>query len=302
MTTSSVLARTHLQFTGMENADAARLLSDGYCIVKGACSPGLIADVRNELAPHIDGTPFSEGDFYGWRTVRVGAIPKKSRLSHELITHPAILALADAALGTYCDWFQLNLTQVISLHPGQPMQAPHRDQDMWHGGPKGDIEYQINVIWPLTAFTPENGGTLIWPGSHRRQGEALIPFPEAIATEASPGDALVYLGSTLHCAGANSTEKPREGLVVSYSLGWLKSYENNFLTYPPDIARTFSPKLRDLIGYRIHRPNLNNYEGQSPAVLLHGDDLIGGAKDELLPDQAEKLKAWRETMQGANAA
>jgi len=31
--------------------------------------------------------------------------------------------------------------------------------------------------------------------------------------------------------------------------------------------------------------------------LLRGDGLTGRAKDELLPEQAEKLRAWREAMQ-----
>lgn len=280
---------------------SSKLLGQGYAIVRNTVSQELIAAVRAELAPHLQQTPFSEGDFYGWRTIRIGAILNKSPASHALATHPAILAMAEAALAAHCDWVQLNLSQVIALHPGQPMQAPHRDQDMWHGGPKGQIEYQINVIWPLNSFTPENGGTVIWPGSHRRQAEGILPMEEAISVSADPGDALVYLGSTLHCGGANRTDAPREGLVFSYSLGWLKSYENNFLVYPPDVARHFSPELQDLLGYRIHRPNLGNCEGQSPAVLLRDGKISGGAKDELLPDQAERLRAWREAMRAKSA-
>ncbi|MGK2286819.1 phytanoyl-CoA dioxygenase family protein [Pedomonas sp. V897] len=289
--------------SGPAPADPAQeLLGQGYTILRDAVPEATIDALRTELAPYLERTPFCEGDFYGWQTVRVGAVLNKSRTSHALATHPAILRLADAALGAYCDWVQLNLTQVIVLHPGQPMQVPHRDQDMWHGGPKGEIEYQINVIWPLTPFTPENGGTVLWPGSHRRQGEAVLPMEESIAVAADPGDALVYLGSTLHCGGANRTAAPREGLVVSYSLGWIKSYENNFLVYPPDVARAFAPEIQDLLGYRIHRPNLGNCEGQSPDVLLRDGKLTGGAKDELLPEQAERLRAWCEAMRARQTA
>jgi len=272
------------------------LLEQGYTIVRQAVPAGLIRAVRTELTDDLAATPYCEGDFYGWQTVRLGAILKKSRTSHGLATHPSILRLAEAALGPHCDWFQLNLSQLIALHPGQPMQGPHRDQDMWHGAPKGDIEYQINVIWPLTPFTPENGGTVLWPGSHRRQQEDILPLAESIAVTAEPGDALVYLGSLLHCGGANRTDSPREGLVMSYSLGWLKSYENNFLVYPPEVASRFSPDVQDLLGYRIHRPNLGNCEGQSPALLLRGERLTGKARDELLPEQAERLRAWRDAM------
>lgn len=274
-----------------------QLLEQGYTIVRNAAPVDQIEAVRNELAASLAATPFCEGDFYGWQTVRLGAVLRKSPTSHFLATHPAILHLAETVLGPHCDWFQLNLSQVISLHPGQPMQAPHRDQDMWHGSPKGEVEYQINVIWPLTPFTPENGGTVIWPHSHRRQHEPILPVSEAISVTAEPGDALVYLGSLLHGGGANRSSQPREGLVMSYCLGWLKPYENNFLVYPPDIARQYAPHVQNLLGYRIHRPNLGNCEGQSPALLLRGGILSGRAKDELLPEQAEKLRAWREAMQ-----
>lgn len=279
-----------------------QLLADGYTILRNVAPAEQVAAVQAELAAHLAATPFCEGDFYGWQTVRLGAILKKSAASHQLATHPAILALADAALGPHCDWIQLNLSQLIALHPGQPMQVPHRDQDMWHGGPKGEIEYQINVIWPLTSFFPENGGTVIWPGSHRNQQEVDLPLSDAIMATAEPGDALVYLGSTLHCGGANRSDGPREGLVMSYSLGWLKTYENNYLVYPPEVARAFPPEVQDLLGYRVHRPNLGNCEGQSPALLLRGDALTGQAKDELLPEQAEQLRAWLQSMQEAEPA
>jgi hypothetical protein len=40
------------------------------------------------------------------------------------------------------------------------------------------------------------------------------------------------------------------------------------LSYPPQVAKKFPKALQDLIGYRIHRPNLGAYEGQDPAVLF----------------------------------
>src|SRR3546814_4276017 len=52
------------------------------------------------------------------------------------------------------------------IHPGALAQYPHRDQDMWQG-PKGEVEYLLNVIWPLSPFTAENGATRLWPHSHR---------------------------------------------------------------------------------------------------------------------------------------
>src|SRR3546814_2876693 len=73
------------------------------------------------------------------------------------------------------------------LHPGALAQFPHRDQDMWQGA-LGDVEYLMNVMWPLTPFTEDNGATIIWPRSHGV--EALIEQPKEapVVAEAEPGD------------------------------------------------------------------------------------------------------------------
>jgi ectoine hydroxylase-related dioxygenase (phytanoyl-CoA dioxygenase family) len=243
------------------------------------------------LADRFARTPFCEGFFYGERTKRFGGVLKRSGRAEAFVRHPIVLEVVNAVLGPYCDRFQLNLTQALQIHPGQKAQPPHRDQDMW-GGPKGEIEYLVNVMWPLGPYRAENGATIVYPGSHIGGTGQASP----VAAEMDPGDALLFLGSTLHCGGANTTDEPRTGLIVSYSLGWLKPYENQWLVYPPEIARTFSPELAKLVGYQQHRPNLGNYEGRCPSVLLSGDvDDHLGAVDELLPFQTAALRAHAES-------
>jgi ectoine hydroxylase-related dioxygenase (phytanoyl-CoA dioxygenase family) len=200
-----------------------------------------------------------------------------------------VLGLSERVLDPWCDTIQLNLTQALALHPGAPPQLPHRDQDMWRGA-IGETEYLLNVMWPFTRYTRENGATVVWPGSHGRA--ALDPEPPAseFAVELEPGSALLFLGSTLHGAGGNASNEIRRGAIVSYCLGWLKPYENQWLAYPPEIARNFSPELAALVGYRQHRPNLGNYEGQCPSVLLQGETPERlAATDTLRPDQEELL-------------
>ena len=147
-------------------------------------------------------------------------------------------------------------------------------------------------MWPLTPFTIETGATRFWPKSHGRAATAPASG-EPVSAACGPGDAIVFLGSTLHGAGANQSTAPRRGLIVSYCLGWLKPYENQWLAYPPAIARGFAPDLAALVGYRQHRPNLGNYEGQCPSILL-GDAAPEwvGAIDTLRPDQTAALAAY----------
>jgi len=117
------------------------------------------------LAPHFDATPKCVGDFYGWKTTLVGDLLAKAPSTRDLVLHSEILQITEAALQPSCDCIQLNLTQAIRVHPEERAQAPHRDEEMWPHEPKLK-PWLINVMWPLTNFTEENGATRLWPESH----------------------------------------------------------------------------------------------------------------------------------------
>ena len=272
---------------------ADELTRTGYCIIPNALPVQTIRELDSDLEAPFSETPFGEGGFYGTTTIRFGRLLARSAHVASLVQHRLILGIVEQILSPWCDCIQLNTTQAIAVHPGAPAQLPHRDQDMWRG-PVGEVEYLVNVMWPLTSFTAENGATLVWPETHG--ASALLPPPEErgpVAAEMHPGDALVFLGSALHGAGANVTQDVRRGIIIGYSLGWLKPYENQWLAYPPDVARQFPPELSALVGYRQHRPNLGNYEGQCPSVLLReGGVRPLGAIDALRPDQKELVDAF----------
>lgn len=269
---------------------SAKLSSTGYCIIPELIDPSTLAQIDQDLASDFAQTPFSQGDFYGYRTKRLGGLLKRSARLEKLILEPLILELASEILGPNCDRVQLNVAQAIEIHSGEKAQFPHRDEDMWRGS-KGGGEYLLNVMWPLTPFTAENGATSIYPASHAAKNYGEGTPIEVISAQALPGAAICFLGSTLHGAGANISLQPRRGIVIGYSLGWLKPYENPWLAYPPSIARHFSSQLAELVGYVQHRPNLGNYEGQCPSILLQDDvPLYLGAIDALRPDQAAMLK------------
>jgi len=271
---------------------AEALRTQGYYILRGAVPRAAVAGLDRALAAAFAATPFCEGGFYGERTKRFGRLLARSSDAEHFVRHPQVMPLVEQTLSPWCDTIQLNLTQAIAVAPGALPQLPHRDQDMWRGA-VGEVEYLVNVMWPFTEYRADNGATLIWPGSHGANALAEACDAEPMAAEMQPGDALLFLGSTLHGAGGNVSRDVRRGMIVSYCLGWLKPYENQWLAYPPAIARRFSPELAALVGYRQHRPNLGNYEGRCPSVLLEGtSEQPLGAIDALRPDQAEMVAAY----------
>ncbi|WIW89579.1 phytanoyl-CoA dioxygenase family protein [Sphingobium sp. V4] len=269
-----------------------RLLSHGYCVVEDAVGQDDVGALRRDLEPLFEQTQRSVGPFYGDATRRFHGLLSRSRHMEAFVLQHDILRAIELVLGSHCDSIQLNLTQAIEILPGGEMQPPHRDQEMWPLRAPG-VEYLVNVMWPFTPYSAENGATVIWPGSHRRQDEIVIDESEAISIEMAPGSALLFLGSTLHAGGANTTSAPRRGMIVSYSLGWLKPYELPWLAYPPEIARTLPRQLAELAGYRAHRPNLGTHEGRCPSHLLSCTRADLGAIDALLPEQEDLIALYR---------
>ena len=61
----------------------------------------------------------------------------------------------------------------------------------------------------------------------------------------------VYSGSVLHGGGQNASDGDRIGLNITYSLGWLRQEENQYLSTPPHLARDLEPDLQRLVGYSM---------------------------------------------------
>lgn len=253
---------------------SAQLIDQGYAILRGAVPPAMIEDIKDEMGDRFDRTPFSVGAFHGEWTKRFHGLLKRAPTSQKLVMHAQIIHAAKTILGKWCDFPQLNLSQGLSIYPGAPAQIPHRDQTMWPA-PKGEMEFSFNVMWPLDDFTERNGATKVWPDTHHEHEKYKMSVDDLgtpLVAEMQRGDVFVFLGSVLHAAGSNRSALPRRGIIISYSLGWLRTYENQNLTYTREFARTLDPELAAMIGYRWQRPNLGTFDGQCPSVLL-GDEV-----------------------------
>ena len=84
-------------------------------------------EVAQELRPFTEATPLGPDDFSGRRTRRTGGLIARSPKCRELVMHPTVLGGVGKMLG-HATSFQLHLTQIISIGPGEPAQTIHRDQ------------------------------------------------------------------------------------------------------------------------------------------------------------------------------
>jgi ectoine hydroxylase-related dioxygenase (phytanoyl-CoA dioxygenase family) len=231
-----------------ELADAIR--RDGAVIVDDLLSGHDIDVLTRELQPWIERTGFGPDVFSGKRTKRTGALVARSPKCRELVTHPLILPAA-ADLLAHATSFQLHLTQVIAIGPGEPAQAIHRDQWAFDFFPfPKDYEVQFNTLWAMTDFTELNGATRVVPGSNHLEDRLKFSEEDSIPAEMRKGSVLLYNGSVYHGGGANRSDRTRVGVNITYNLSWLRQEENQYLSVPLEVARTLPIELLKLIGYR----------------------------------------------------
>ncbi|MCB1692152.1 MAG: phytanoyl-CoA dioxygenase family protein [Pseudomonadales bacterium] len=231
---------------------------DGAVIVKDLATPDDIATFRRELDPYMEATEAGRDDFSGRATTRTGALVARSAKAREMIMNPKILEAANKFLSPYCQRIQLHLTQIIRLKPGQGAQTIHRDRWAWGRYLKG-VEPQFNTIWAVTDFTAENGATQVVPGSSDWPDNRQAKPEEVCQAIMTAGSVLIYTGSVFHGGGENRSNADRIAANLTYTLGWLRQEENQYLSCPPELAAQFSPELQDMLGYTMGQYAMGYY-------------------------------------------
>ncbi len=279
------------------------LARDGCVVLKDFASEDQVASLMADLQPFVEATAQSRSDFSGLKTTRTGALMARSPRCRELAIDPRILGLVETFLGPYANTFQLHVTQVIRVLPGEKAQMPHRDRWAWSqiftppdveaqvnpvlARLMAEIEPQLNIMLALTDFTKENGATRVAPGSSQLPDQAQPPEEAFVSAEMTSGSLLVFSGSVLHGAGANESEHDRIGLNIDYTLGWLRQEDNQYLSCPPEIAKDMDEKLQALLGYVTGGPSMGYFTPPLPA----GEDLSSPQRALQLPSKPVRLDA-----------
>jgi ectoine hydroxylase-related dioxygenase (phytanoyl-CoA dioxygenase family) len=268
-----------------------RLRRDGAVIVENLIDSDVIARINEEVDPYVtDADPTMEhlnpaiGFFFGKETRHVAGMPGKSRsFATDVMIHPTLMAICDEVLLPACARYQLNLGHLIDKGPGGKRQLFHRDELVWVHVPRPHPQIQLATMIALEDFTEEIGATNIVPGSHDWPLERQPEEHEVAIAEMPAGSAAIYLGSTIHAGGANTTtDRWRRGLHTSWICGWLRTEENNYLACPPDVARTLPRQAQEVLGYAVHDAILagGGYAGaldlQDPCDLMEQGKLGTG--------------------------
>jgi phenylpropionate dioxygenase-like ring-hydroxylating dioxygenase large terminal subunit/ectoine hydroxylase-related dioxygenase (phytanoyl-CoA dioxygenase family) len=247
-------------FSAKDSIDelSAALDAAGCLVVTDAADESTCASVVRELAAHMDVAPLAMDDdpesFYPGNTRRVTALAARSRTVGELILHETPTGLCDRFLTPNAEFgYQLHVTAALEVGPGAREQILHREEDTFTYFELPRPNIILASMWAISDFRAENGATLIVPGSHRWPADRVAEPHEIVRAEMPAGSILFWAGGTLHGAGANTSDEWRYGVILTYSLGWVRQEENQYLDVTPQVAEQLSPELRKMIGYDMHR-------------------------------------------------
>ena len=253
------------------------LRASGCVVVERIVSDDLMDRIQTELEPFMGTTPVGGDEFTGLNTRRTGSLLARSREFQQLAAHPTVLATLDRVLGDHATSYQLHLTQVIEIGPGEPAQLVHRDQWAFDFFPfPAGFEVECHTMWAMNDFTEANGATRVIPGSHHFADKLRPTVDETVPAEMPKGSVLFYVGSLYHGGGANRSEQVRRGVNVGYTLSWLRQEENQYLACPPEVARELPEEVARLAGYRRGAYALGYYgDLRDPFDAIRGEQAEG---------------------------
>jgi len=239
------------------NEMALALEHAGCLVVTDLLTADARRSVRAELDPLMATARVIDQDdptqFYPGRTRRTSGLVTHSESVGRLVLNEHSTSLCDHFLTPNSEFgYQLHVTAALEVGPGARTQVLHREHDSYTFFPHPRPNMIVASMWAITDFRADNGATLLVPGSHQWPEQREASNDEIIAAEMPAGSVLYWLGGTLHGAGANVANDWRYGIILTYSLGWLRQEENQYLDVPPDVAARLSPELRDMIGYKMH--------------------------------------------------
>lgn len=228
-------------------AAIADLETDGYCVVPRALPPDLLADLREGVMTAAaedvaDGTAwYSNGNQKLFMLLNRGAAFLR------LAENDVIRAVTEHVLGP--DRLLSSMTAVVT-RPGNVPQLLHTDQQ--YVTPPWPHAFTVNAVCMLDAFTEENGGTRVVPGSHLLGRPPDSPDEPTVAIEGPAGSVAFLDGRLWHGSGRNTTTgETRRGILAYYCAPFLRQQENVFRSLRPDVRVALTPSQRRLLGYDI---------------------------------------------------
>jgi ectoine hydroxylase-related dioxygenase (phytanoyl-CoA dioxygenase family) len=247
------------------DAHAAAIERDGYTIIHDFMDAARLAEVRRVLGFYL-GSHKGRNPFEGYDTERVYTLVARGRVFWDIVLDERVLTLCDRFLLPGC---LLTASQAICIRPGETPQDFHHD-DTFYTVPRPRPMISISTIAAVDAFTAQNGGTQIIPGSHLWGDDwrDRIAGAKPTTVEMPAGACVVFSGTLVHRGGENRSNASRLAFSNQYCQPWARQQENFLQGVPVDVARQMPTRLQEMLGYSIYPPFMGQLTASHPAKIF----------------------------------
>ncbi|KAK5956399.1 hypothetical protein OHC33_002976 [Knufia fluminis] len=226
----------------------------GYGLLKNALTPHELTTLKSRLMSQARGEREAGISFHDGGeskpNQRIWCLPNKGQPFIDLLDHnPTIPAFVPDFLGD--DAILFSYTANIA-RPGNTPMHMHTDQ-ITIQPPIRDVAVGMNLMFFLEDVTPENGGTLVMPGSHKGNLAPDDPYStvDTVAAAGPAGTCLVFESRLWHATGANTVPgSERPVILVFFVRPWMRQQENFSLSLKEEVLERCSDRVKGFLGFR----------------------------------------------------
>jgi ectoine hydroxylase-related dioxygenase (phytanoyl-CoA dioxygenase family) len=226
----------------------------GFAVVERVLTADFLADTRAALYRVRDRIQQEVGIDRLKRAGELGVLRlmmKYEPFFLRLLEVPEMLAVVDATVSPTA---VLHLQNGFILPPFPPGANPSVFQNRFHMDfPRILNGYvaSVNVMFAIDAFTADNGGTLVVPGTQQRTPGPTAEYMTATAVPVEcPAGSMVVFDSTLwHAAGANVSVEDRLAINHQFTRSWIKQQIDYSRALGGAVVEALPPRTQQLLGW-----------------------------------------------------
>jgi ectoine hydroxylase-related dioxygenase (phytanoyl-CoA dioxygenase family) len=235
-----------------------RVLADlrflGYAIVERALPEELLRKTRDAMYQVRQKIVDEVGQDRLERAGEVGVLRLMAKYEPQFLKLLELEPMLQVVDATVSDTAILHLQNGLLLPPLDEETAPDVFQLRFHRDfPRVLNGYlmSINTFFALDEFTPENGATLLVPGSHQRDDLPSEAYMRAAAVPAvCPAGSMIVFDSTLwHAAGQNRATRDRLAINQQFTRSYVKPQVDYVRALGDDVVLAQPARTQQLLGW-----------------------------------------------------
>jgi ectoine hydroxylase-related dioxygenase (phytanoyl-CoA dioxygenase family) len=226
----------------------------GYVAVSGVLDEAMLERVRDAMYRAQQQIIAEVGEDRLQRAGELGVlrlVAKYDQVFLDLLAVPQIVAVIDA---TVSETAILHLQNGFILPSFKPGEAPSVFQNRYHMDfPRVLNGYlmSINVMLAIDEFRPDNGATLVIPGSHQKSHPPDFAKADELMVPATcpQGSMLIFDSTLYHAAGPNTSGADRLAINHQFTRSYVKQQIDYVRALGDDVVLRQPPRTQQLLGW-----------------------------------------------------